>query len=203
HAANMRQRFAQQKIAWPEITGQDLADLLVYLRNLPATRLSASRLDTEGPGNGRELFQSKGCAGCHTGKLELAPRLRGKTRPDIAADMWDPAPKMRNPPPALETGEMRQIVVHLWSEQVFRESGSAAVGRKVFVARSCAVCHDDRSSGAPDLAGRKGSYSSVSMMSTLWRHGPRMLDQMKARNIAWPQFTARQMTDLIAYLNTK
>src|SRR2546422_817933 len=38
HAANMRQAFADQKLAWPEITGQDLSDMLVYLRNLPATR---------------------------------------------------------------------------------------------------------------------------------------------------------------------
>src|SRR5437867_7576439 len=34
HAANMRQAFADQKLAWPEITGQDLSDMLVYLRNL-------------------------------------------------------------------------------------------------------------------------------------------------------------------------
>jgi hypothetical protein len=52
----------------------------------------------------------KGCAGCHTGKLELAPRLRGKTLTGIAAEMWNHAPKMAQLPPKLEKGEMRQIV---------------------------------------------------------------------------------------------
>ena len=201
HAANMRQKFAQEEVPWPNITGQDLTDLLVYLRNLPANRKSTASLETAAGGNGRELFQSKGCAGCHTGKLELAPRLRGKTLTDIAADMWDHEPKMRQPPPTLAPGEMRQIVSYLWAEQIFREIGNPADGKKVFVAKNCAVCHNDRSSGAPDLSSRRGTFSSVSMMSTLWRHGPQMLDQMKARSIAWPTFTARQMSDLIAYLN--
>jgi hypothetical protein len=29
-----------------------------------------------------------------------------------------------------------------------------------------------------------------------------MLDQMKAKGIAWPRFEGNQMADLIAYLNT-
>src|SRR6185369_9865819 len=60
---------------------------------------------------------SKGCAGCHTGKLELT---------DIAADMCDHAPKMR------------QIVSYLWTEQIFRESGDPVDGKKTFLARKCA-----------------------------------------------------------------
>ena len=157
HAANMRQAFAQQKVPWPEITGQDLSDMLVYLRNLPATRQLASRLETTAGESGEALFQSKGCAGCHTGKLELAPRLRGKTLTDIAADMWNHAPKMAQPPPKLERGEMRQIVSHLWSRAILEDSGSPADGRKVFAAKNCATCHNDPSSGAPNLSGRPGT----------------------------------------------
>jgi mono/diheme cytochrome c family protein len=202
HSANMRQVFAQQEIPWPEITGQDLTDLLVYLRNLPATRQSAMGLETAAGDRGGALFQSKGCAGCHTGKLELAPRLRGKTLTDIAAEMWNHAPKMAQPPPKLEAGEMRQIVSYLWAEQIFRESGDPADGKKIYAAKRCAVCHDDRSSGAPDLSARRSRFSSISMISTLWRHGPRMLDEMQAKRLAWPVFTAREMSDLISYLNT-
>jgi hypothetical protein len=39
------------------------------------------------------------------------------------------------------------------------------------------------------------------MISTLWRHGPRMLKEMEAKGVAWPKMSARQMSDLIAYLN--
>lgn len=201
HAANMRQAFAGKNIRWPEITGQDLSDMLVYLRNLPGTRESASRLETSAGGNGQALFESKGCAHCHTGKLELAPRLKGKTLTDIAADMWNHAPKMAQPPPNLAHDEMQQIVSYLWAQQIFQASGSPADGKKVFAAKSCATCHNDASSGAPSLAARQGTFSTISMISTLWRHGPAMLEQMKAKGIQWPQFTARQMSDLIAYLN--
>ena len=37
HAATMRQEFAKKKLSWPELTAQDLTDMLVYLRNLPST----------------------------------------------------------------------------------------------------------------------------------------------------------------------
>jgi hypothetical protein len=40
------------------------------------------------------------------------------------------------------------------------------------------------------------------MVAVLWQHGPHMLDMMTQRKIAWPRFTAQQMTDLIAYLNS-
>src|SRR6185369_1137326 len=103
--------------------------------------------------------------------------------------------------PSLERGEMRQIVSYLWTGQIFRENGNPAEGKKLFTAKNCAVCHNDRSSGAPDLSSRRGSFSSVSMISTLWRHGPQMLDSMRAKNIPWPNFSSRQMSDLISYLN--
>ena len=201
HSANMREAFAQQKLSWPEITGQDLTDILVYLRNLPATRQLALRLETASGASGEALFQSKGCAGCHSGKLELAPRLRGKTLTGIAAEMWNHAPKMAQPPPKLERGEMRPIVNYLWSQSILEDSGSPADGRKVFAAKNCATCHNDPSSGAPNLSGRRGTFSTISMISTLWRHGPRMLKEMETKKLPWPRFSARQMSDLIAYLN--
>jgi len=40
------------------------------------------------------------------------------------------------------------------------------------------------------------------MVAALWEHGPRMLESMTQRNVAWPRFTAQQMADLIAYLNS-
>jgi len=202
HSANMRQRIAERGFNWPEVTGQELTDLLVYLRNLPATRQNTARLETDGGDSGQALFASKGCAGCHIGKLELAPRLRGKSLTDIAAEIWNHAPKMPQPPPSLATGEMRQIVSYLWADQIFRETGSPADGKKVFAAKNCAICHNDRSTGAPDLSTRRGTFSSVSMISTLWRHGPHMLDQMQSKKLTWPTFTARQLSNLISYLNT-
>jgi hypothetical protein len=39
-------------------------------------------------------------------------------------------------------------------------------------------------------------------VAALWGHGPTMLEMMKQKNLAWPHFTAAQMSDLIAYLNS-
>ena len=48
-----------------------------------------------------------------------------------------------------------------------------------------------------------GVFCSLTMVSTLWRHGPRMLEDIKAKQLEWPRFTAHQMSDLIAYLKAR
>jgi mono/diheme cytochrome c family protein len=201
HSANMRQAFAARRISWPELTGQDVSDILIYARNLPATRGKPARF-TATTENGEALFKSKGCAGCHTGKLALAPRLHGKTLSDIAAAMWSHAPKMGEHPPTLNASEMSAIVTWLWTEQVLDAGGNPAAGKRVFAEKGCGGCHGERSSGAPNLASRKGSFSSVAMVSALWQHGPQMLERMKQKQVEWPRFTAAQMSNLIAYLNS-
>jgi hypothetical protein len=40
------------------------------------------------------------------------------------------------------------------------------------------------------------------MVSSLWGHGPRMLEMMQQKKLEWPRFTAKQMGDLMAYLNS-
>jgi NapC/NirT cytochrome c family protein len=41
------------------------------------------------------------------------------------------------------------------------------------------------------------------MVSALWHHGPSMVDQMHRKSIAWPHFDAREMSNLIAYLDSR
>jgi mono/diheme cytochrome c family protein len=86
--------------------------------------------------------------------------------------------------------------------QYLQGAGDASRGKQVFETQKCATCHNDPSSGAPKLAKGKDAYSGVTIVSALWRHGPRMLEMMAQKNIEWPRFTARQMADLIAYLNS-
>lgn len=90
HASRMQQEFAARGISWPTLTGQELADILVYLRHLPLTHASAS-FQTSSAKPGEELFESNGCVKCHTGALDLRGRLQGKTLTDITAAMWSAA----------------------------------------------------------------------------------------------------------------
>ena len=96
HAATMRAEFARRKLTWPELTSQDLTDMLVYLRNLPSTRNAAAGVEITSGANGQALFESKGCAACHASKIALAPRLKGMTLIDIAVAMWNHAAQNAN-----------------------------------------------------------------------------------------------------------
>jgi mono/diheme cytochrome c family protein len=202
HGSRMRQEFQRRNIPWQELTSQNLTDILVYLRNLPSTRRMPARFATTSGDKGAALFEAKGCAGCHKGKLELAPRLKNMTITDVAVAMWNHQPKMAPNPPVLEPGEMNEIVSHLWAGQFFANEGNPGRGKSIFAEKGCAGCHGATGSAAPDLTARKGSFTSVSMVSGLWGHGPAMLEQMRQKNIAWPRFTPREMSDLIAFLNS-
>jgi len=202
HGPKMRQAYAERKLRWSPLTAQELTDMLVYLQNLPETRSLAAVFDFPPSDSGARLFQSKGCADCHKGRLLLEDRLRNLSLTSIAVDMWNHQANMKSPPPTLSQEEMRQLLGYIWANQYFRSGGEPARGKKVFDEKSCASCHNDASSGAPKLGKSPEGYSDITMVSVLWRHGPTMLDRMKQRNIAWPRFTAQQMSDLIAYLGS-
>jgi predicted CXXCH cytochrome family protein len=97
---------------------------------------------------------------------------------------------------------MRQLLNYVWARQYFRGEGDAARGKQVFAQKACGSCHGKAGSPAPNLAKGKDAYSDITIVSSLWQHGPRMLETMEQRKAAWPRFTTEQMADLIAYLNS-
>ncbi len=200
HSPNMLTEFKLKKIPWPVLSGQDLSDLLVYLRNLPSTREKPGVFETATGANGEAIFQAKGCVRCHHSGSSLAPQIKGRTLTEIAAEMWDHAPRMKVTPAHFDPGEMRELLSYLWARQFFEDSGDAGRGRRVFSTKHCETCHGDPSSGAPKLTG--GAFTGITMVSALWHHGPRMLEQMKSKGVRWPRFDRREMSDLIAYLNS-
>ena len=202
HGGAMKDALAKMGIARPVLSAQELTDVLVYLQNLPETRKLATNFSFPPSDSGAQLFQSKGCAGCHTGKLALESRLRNQTLTGIAAAMWNHQPAMKQPSPQLSQEEMRQLIGHIWMRQYLQGSGDPQRGKKVFEEKHCATCHNDPASGAPKLGKGKDAYSGIAMVTALWGHGPRMLDAMSQKNIPWPRFTAAQMADLIAHLNS-
>jgi cytochrome c2 len=205
HRAQMQAESAAKGVTLPQLGGQDLADMLVYLRNLPATRQETGTFRIEWSDAGANVFQSAGCAKCHQTVDALAAQVQGKTLTEIAAEMWNHAPRMAAagaPAVQLMPGQMRDLVSAFWAAKFFQDSGRPAAGAKVFASKSCAVCHNDAASGAPHLPVAGRDFNGATMVSVLWRHGPRMLDQMKSKGIVWPRFDGTQMADLIAYLNS-
>jgi len=205
HRGQMEAATASKGIALPQIGAQDLTDMLVYLRNLPGTREQTGSFRIEAGEAGDAVFQSAGCAKCHHTVGALAAQVQGKTLTEIAAEMWNHAPRMAAagaPAVNLSPSQMRDLVSSFWAAKFFEDSGHPAMGSRVFTSKNCTVCHNDASSGAPRLPIQGRDFTGAAMVSVLWRHGPRMLDQMKSKGIGWPRFDGAQMADLIAYLNS-
>src|SRR5260370_12492806 len=203
HQTQMRGVMVERNIPWPQLTSQELSDMLVYLQNLPQTRNAEHFLSLPPSSEGEPVFREKGCTGCHTGAMALENKLGDATLTDVAAAMWNHAPQMRQPPPRFTSTEMRQVISYVWAKQFFATKGDAGRGRKTFESKTCAVCHNDPSSGAPALGKTSEPYSAIAMVSVLWRHGPAMLRKMREKHIAWPQLSQNEMANLIAYLNSR
>ncbi|HLJ47099.1 MAG TPA: c-type cytochrome [Bryobacteraceae bacterium] len=207
HASQMSKAMERRNIPWPELTAQDMTDLLVYLQNLPQTRTQTLQFEMPAPQGGAALLREKGCENCHTDQRALERLVGDSTLTDVAAAMWNHAPLMvKSPataPAQVSDAEMRTILSYIWARQFFSPNGDAARGQKVFESQKCGSCHNNQSSGAPALTRAGTPFSTVRMVSILWAHGPAMLAKMKDRNISWPRLSPNDMSNLIAYLNTR
>ena len=201
HGAAMNAEFTKRRLKSPQLTSQDLTDLVIYIQGQSEVRGVSGRVEISSGSAGESLFRSKGCEACHTGRLDLSERLKGNTLTDITAAMWNHQSRMAAVSPPLSVAEMREIASFLWAGSFFENSGDAGSGRTVFLAKRCDACH-----GASGIsAGKRNEkrVSAITMVSALWPHGPRMLDEMQAKGIGWPRFKVAEMSNLIAFLNAE
>jgi hypothetical protein len=126
----------------------------------------------------------------------LDARTSNRTLTEIAAAMWNHAPKMLQNPMQITPEEMNKVIGHLWGKQFLHPSGSVDAGRRLFMSSKCDTCHG--LAGAPKLEGR---VSTVRMVSAIWEHGPQMQARLQAQKDAWPKLNERQMADMITYLD--
>jgi len=207
HSTAMRDEMARRNIRLPQLKGQDLADLLVYTRRASGHPRPAPVLRESAADAGKTLFESKRCSACHGPMTHfLSTDVHDATLTDIAADMWNHGLDMSLRNTTFAPGEMRQIADFIWFSRTIEGAGEVGRGAQVFAAKKCGTCHDDPASGAPSLAGltANGKYfSGATMVSSLTRHGPAMLDKMREKHLAWPHFSAEEMSSLIAFLNTR
>jgi mono/diheme cytochrome c family protein len=207
HSTAMRDEMARRNIRLPQLTGQDLADLLVYTRRVSKRPAVTPVFQPSAPDAGKTLFESKRCIACHGPMTHfLSTDVHDATLTDIAADMWNHGLDMSLRNTTFAPGEMRQIAEYIWFSRTIEGQGELGRGAQAFTAKKCVICHDDPASGAPSLPGltANGKYfSGATMVSALTRHGPVMLDKMREKHLAWPHFSADEMSSLIAYLNTR
>jgi mono/diheme cytochrome c family protein len=198
----MTRIFARNGIRYPRLTSQEVNDLLVYLENLPVIRGREPRFQVAPPEEGRVVFQTKGCAGCHQGRLSLENRASRYTMAGVSAAMWNHALAGRGDRQPLSYGEMSGLVSYLWSVQ---GHGNGRRGKRIFARKRCIDCHRDAvpDARASGISIRNQSEAvPVSMITALGSHGPGVQAEMSRRGLAWPRFGGTEITDLVAYLET-
>jgi cytochrome c2 len=229
HSSSMSEAMLGKGFVSPKLSTQDVADLMIYLRSLPALRSKPATFGLGEPEQGRLMFE-RSCESCHsfgpgTGKrTDLLQRGAPQTVTGYIAAMWNHAELMRamsganaSPTgrshqetsggqfPKLDAEGMSNLVAFLFSESYFFERGNAARGRGVFESKSCARCHEERrkETGAPDLSQSAELYSPITLTSAVWRHTPEMFAVARRAGVPWPRFQGSEMADVIAYLNSR
>ena len=217
HAGPMQAEMEKRGIPWPTFTLQEMVDLLVYLRNLPARPDALPTLVFGDPEAGEKLYGERGCIRCHTtgaaepDKIDLIGAAReSRTFTELGVRMWNHLPQMRRRAaqtqmdfPAFSGNEMSHLIAFLFAKRYFEEKGQPGRGGRVFDSRKCGACHDQPGSTAPSLKSKEGRFSAPQMASAVWQHGPKMLQEMEKSKTRWPNFTGHEMADLIAFLNKR
>lgn len=211
----MAEVMEKQKVPRPTFQGNDIADLLAYIR---AAGGGTERVYVP-PGRpkaGEKLFTEKRCVECHSvrghgGNVgpDLGIALKGSLM-RIAGSMWNHGPKMWAKMaergidvPALSVEEMSDLVSYLYFLQFIDPPGDARRGLAVYKEKRCGTCHALRGVGekvGPDLAMVEKLDTSLEVITGMWNHAATMEEVMVGANVAWPILKGGEMADLIAYL---
>jgi len=169
---------------------------------------------------GWKLYHEKACVGCHALKGEagrVGPDLGpGRDLPptivQLAGSMWNHSLAMSRAMsakgvkrPKLEDREMADLIAFLYSIRSAEPGGSATLGEVVFEGRGCSSCHGSNAQGtsiAPSLRGKNNRYSSISLGTVLWHHGPEMNKRVLEKGLKWPDLSEGDVGDLLAFLNS-
>ncbi len=195
HAPETAAAFERRGLRHPVLTAHEINDLLVYLENNPATRVRDESFEFDTGGNGRELFQAKGCSACHVGNLSLEKRAAHSTLADVAAAMWNHAPVTIGDRKPVTYEEMSRIVGYVWSVEA---RGREIRGETIFARKNCEGCHD--SGALTDIATGQRVLPPFFVLAGMVANGPAAVSQLNEKGLAWPRLTSADMADIAEYL---
>lgn len=217
HGAAMQEESAADKIPWPNLTTTQMADLMAYVYNLPDLPPRRARLELGKASAGMKVFDDMQCGECHA-LVEVDPDAlalsevprKHRTLTDLAVAMWNHRPIMqewadetgleiRN----FEKGQMGRLLSFLFEEGFLEERGDMTTGSKLWQSKGCSNCHDTAPKGGQFVPLRLRTYTVTDLSTVIWRHGPRIRDEMQRAGIAWPTMTARDIADIVAWLNAR
>ncbi|HSF15504.1 MAG TPA: c-type cytochrome [Vicinamibacteria bacterium] len=218
HGSAMVTAIQMQGLDVPTFQGNEIIDLLAYLRSQGERRATREFQSSGEPTNGRKLFESKGCSRCHTifgtgssvGPDLGITELRGSVT-QIAGRMWNHWPQMSQAMrdlgmqrPEFSADELADLFSYVFIARYEGRLGDVSRGETVYRSKGCATCHGEGGQGdiGPSLAGDSQPATKERITQRMWNHGPRMWEEMAEQRIPWPRFSAEQLADLIAYLQS-
>lgn len=216
NAQTMGAKMQEMKIIRPRLTGPEIESLIAFLYYV-------NYFDE--PGNasrGRNLFESRNCVRCHAPSPQgsggapppsafprnISPIYLAKSLWNHGPSMWSAMSRLGIPWPKFEGTEMMDLVAYLketgrsGSGSGYGAPGNPNEGGKVFREKGCPQCHGGKDGGAPNLADPSlGLQESLTeTVSRLWNHAPKMFARVSEIQMKVPEFTEREMADLVAYI---
>jgi mono/diheme cytochrome c family protein len=220
HAPAMETHMRELNIAWPQFEGEQMNDLLAFVRYVRGGPEREFELLPANPRRGWALFREKGCISCHAIRGEggnVGPDL-GSDRPlprtltQMAGRMWNHSPEMWAAMkakgierPTFEGQEMADLITFLYSVRYFELGGSPIIGQQLFDERKCSQCHGSDARGGkvgPNLRKAGKVYTPVNIALALWSHGPRMYAKAEELGLGWPTLNEGDLSHLLAFLNS-
>lgn len=217
HTPTMLAGMEHEGIAKPTLTGQEFTEITTYLYFL---RFFDEAGDAD---SGEYVFAQKGCKSCHrvSGRDENGgPGLdefpRNASPVYMSQAVWKHSRRMmarmlriEKRWPTFSGNEMIDVLAYIKTrakgpEEPYSFKPNPKEGRAVFTAKGCTKCHSVHGEGAEDgidLGKRAESYyTSLSQIaSSMWNKSPEMFLRASMQDEV-PQFTAEEITDLLAYL---
>jgi mono/diheme cytochrome c family protein len=220
HAPAMENHMRTLNMPWPQFQGEEMNDLLAYVRQARGGSEMESELLPANPSRGWDLFRKKGCIDCHAIRGS-----GGKVGPDLgsgpplprnltamAGRMWDHSPQMWAAMkakgierPTFAGQEMADIIAFLYSARYSELGGSPVIGKELFSERKCSQCHGPDARGGkigPNLRTGDRLLTPVSLALALWSHGPTMYAKAQQLGLGWPSLKEGDLSHLLAFLNS-
>lgn len=218
HAPAMSTSFETTGYTWPQLTGDEAAELVAFLYFINYLGRPGVAAD------GRDVFRERGCFTCHViggGPRKVGPdlaELRAFASPlNVAQQIWNHGPSMFASmraagirPPSFEPGDLADLSAFIRQQAgpdprppALPAAGNPNEGRRLFSKKGCAACHGPGArggGGGPDLSVFDLHQPAEAIAGLMWNHALVMSDAMRERGIGWPRFQGSELADLVAFL---
>lgn len=218
HGPQIKSKMDDLGVQWPEFEGEEISDLLAFLRD--ASQDTTSVRIFMRPGNpqiGEKLFTAKKCSTCHrvggTGTTigpDLTKSEFHKSVTSVAAMMWNHGPSIWQAmdeigvkTPTFENNEMADLIAYLYFLRFQEKKTDPDRGEMLFNQKGCQKCHhfgEQEVNGSVSLSEYKSDGAEIDIAAELWNDAAKMAAKITQKKLEWPRLYDGELHDIIGYI---